>query len=80
MLREHLRGSSGRVRGGLGLGLQAAFGWGGVSLRDPAFPVRHNNASRALLPVSQAGEEGTEDWSHGSQASSKPAWVSSPQR
>lgn len=35
-------------------------------LEDLAFPLRHNNALCAPLPVSQAWEEGTVSLSHGS--------------
>lgn len=35
-------------------------------LEDLAFPLRHNNALCAALPVSQAREEGTGRLSHGS--------------
>lgn len=39
---------------------------GALILEDLAFPLRHNNALCAALPVSQAWEEGTGRLSHGS--------------
>lgn len=39
---------------------------GALILEDLAFPLRHNNALCAALPVSQASEEGTARLSHGS--------------
>ena len=39
---------------------------GALNLEDLAFPLRHNNALCATLPVSQAWEEGTGRLSHGS--------------
>lgn len=39
---------------------------GAPILEDLAFPLRHNNALCAALPVSQACEEGTARLSHGS--------------
>lgn len=39
---------------------------GALILEDLAFPLRHNNALCAVLPVSQAQEEGTARLSHGS--------------
>lgn len=52
----------------------AAEGWplvtdsqvGALILEDLAFPLRHNNALCAALPVSQAREEGTGRLSHSS--------------
>lgn len=39
---------------------------GSLILEDLAFPLRHNNALCAAVPVSQAQEEGTGRLSHGS--------------
>lgn len=63
----------GDVSGGSGLGgavedrlLSLTSRLGALILEDLAFPLRHNNALCAALPVSQAWEEGTGRLSHGS--------------
>lgn len=62
-------GSGGGCRSPWGCGGQALVihnQIGALILEDLAFPLRHNNALCAELPVSQAWEEGTGRLSHGS--------------
>lgn len=47
-------------------------------LEDLAFPLRHNNALCAPLPVSQACEEGTASLSHGSHHFLSPSLPTAP--
>lgn len=73
LLRSDVVG--GDVRCGVGYGLRGAAEGrplvtdnqiGALILEDLAFPLRHNNALCAALPVSQAREEGTGRLSHSS--------------